>query len=58
MNRILIIEDEPEIQELLTAYLNSEGYIVTLAGDGVSALEKFHSAPCNLVLLDLSLIHI
>ena len=55
MNRILIIEDEPEIQELLTAYLNSEGYIVTLAGDGVSALERFHSAPCNLVLLDIML---
>ncbi len=55
MNRILVIEDEPEIQELLTAYLRSEGYAVTLAGDGVSALDKFRSVPCNLVLLDIML---
>ncbi|MCI9540896.1 MAG: response regulator transcription factor [Lachnospiraceae bacterium] len=55
MNRVLVVEDEPEIQELLAAYLRSEGYMVTIAGDGVSALDKFHSIPCNLVLLDIML---
>ena len=55
MNQILVVEDEPEIQELLAAYLRSEVYMVTIAGDGVSALDKFHSVSCNLVLLDIML---
>lgn len=43
MNRILIVEDEPDIQELLSAYLQQAGYQTSLAGDGVEALER--SAP-------------
>lgn len=31
MKRILVVEDEPEIQEFLTAYLRHEGYCVTAA---------------------------
>lgn len=34
MNRILIVEDEPDIQELLSAYLQQAGYQTSLAGDG------------------------
>lgn len=37
MNRILIVEDEPDIQELLSAYLQQAGYQTSLAGDGVEA---------------------
>ena len=41
MKSILIIEDEPDIQELLRAYLEDAGYQTTVAGDGVAALELF-----------------
>ena len=41
MKRILIIEDEPDIQELLDAYLRDAGYETATAGDGVEALARF-----------------
>ena len=43
MQRILIVEDEPDIQELLDAYLRDAGYQTVLAGDGVEALERFQT---------------
>ena len=55
MKHILIVEDEPDIQELLCAYLRDAGYGTTAAGDGVAALELFQSCPFDLVLLDLML---
>ena len=35
MKNILIVEDEPDIQELLCAYLRDAGYETAAAGDGV-----------------------
>ncbi len=55
MKHILIVEDEPDIQELLCAYLRDAGYGTAAAGDGVAALELFQSRPFDLVLLDLML---
>lgn len=55
MKHILVVEDEPEIQEILAAYLRHEGYEVTLAGDGVEAIEVFHRGSFDLVLLDIML---
>lgn len=55
MKRILVVEDEPEIQELLSAYLRHEGYSVTVAGDGVEALDQFRTGQFDLVLLDIML---
>lgn len=55
MKRILIIEDEPDIQELLCAYLRDAGYKAGTAGDGVAALELFHKEKWDLLLLDLML---
>ena len=55
MKHILIVEDEPDIQELLCAYLQDAGYGTASAGDGVAALELFQSRPFDLVLLDLML---
>lgn len=55
MKHILIVEDEPDIQELLCAYLQDSGYGTAAAGDGVAALELFQSRPFDLVLLDLML---
>lgn len=55
MKRILIAEDEPDIQELLCAYLREAGYEPHAAGDGVAALSMFEEMPFDLVLLDLML---
>ena len=55
MKRILIVEDEPDIQELLRAYLEDAGYQTAVAGDGVAALALFGGQTFDLVLLDLML---
>ena len=43
MKKILIVEDEPDIQELLRTYLEDAGYETAAAGDGVAALDMFPS---------------
>ena len=42
MKRILVIEDEPDIQEMLCAYLRDAGYSVSAASDGIQAMDCFH----------------
>ena len=51
--RILIVDDDKNICELLRLYLEKEGYETSLAYDGEEALEKFTSDKPNLVLLDV-----
>lgn len=53
MSRILVVEDEEDIQEILKNYLTAEGYSVTLAGDGVEGIARFHSGTYDLILLDV-----
>ncbi|MCR5249473.1 MAG: response regulator transcription factor [Lachnospiraceae bacterium] len=53
MQRILIVDDEPDIQELLAAYLQDAGYETATAGDGVEALSLFQKEQFDLILLDL-----
>lgn len=55
MRKILIIEDEPDIQELLAAYLRDDGYEIVIAGDGVEALAQFQQGAFDMILLDLML---
>ena len=55
MKRILIVEDEPDIQELLCAYLRDAGYETAAADDGVAALSLFQEQSFDLVLLDIML---
>ena len=55
MKQILIVEDDPDIQELLCAYLRDAGYAPSAAGDGVEALNLFRTRSFDLVLLDLML---
>jgi len=50
---VLIVEDDPNIRELLQLYLEKDGYAVTLAADGGQGLEKFRAIKPNLVLLDV-----
>jgi len=53
MKKILVVEDEPDIRELLASYLISDGYKVTEAEDGVSAIELFSKDRFDLVILDI-----
>jgi len=53
--RILVVEDEPRLGELLRLYLERDGHIVQVVGDGSTALEAFDADPVDLVVLDLML---
>lgn len=55
MKRILVIEDEPDIQEMLCAYLRDVGYSVSAVSDGIQAMDCFHRESWDLILLDLML---
>lgn len=51
--KILLVEDDPEISEMLRDYLTMENYEVDCAFDGREACRKFDAASWHLVLLDL-----
>ena len=53
MKKILIVEDEPEIRQLLASYLINEGYSVSEAEDGVAAIELFSKEKFDLLILDI-----
>lgn len=53
--RILVVDDEPPIVELVTGYLEREGWVVTRALDGVAALEAARADPPDVVVLDVML---
>jgi DNA-binding response OmpR family regulator len=53
--RILIVDDDPEIVELLRLALTAAGYSVRGAANGQEALRKAFRAPPDLVVLDLVL---
>ena len=53
--RILVVEDEPQLRNLLRLYLERDGHRVAEAGDGPTALAAFDAEPCDLVILDLML---
>lgn len=55
MPLVLIVEDEPQIAEILEGYLRSGGYRTERAGDGEAALKLFHAARPDLILLDVLL---
>src|SRR5687767_14227852 len=53
--RILVVEDEPQLRNLLRLYLERDGHRVTDAGDGPTALAAYDRQPPDLVILDLML---
>ena len=55
MTKILLIDDEPSIIKLVTAYLKPEGYEVLTASDGISGLKAARAFKPDLILLDLML---
>ena len=55
MTKILVVDDEKKIVEIVRAYLEREGYEVSAAYDGKSTLEAVKRMPPDLVVLDLML---
>ena len=53
--KVLIVEDDHNIADLLRLYLEKEGYEVAIAPDGVRGVERFRSEQPDLVLLDVML---
>ncbi|TFD80284.1 response regulator transcription factor [Cryobacterium sp. Sr8] len=55
MTRILLVEDERSLSEPLSFILEREGYEVSVAEDGPSAIREFDRAGADVILLDLML---
>ena len=55
MTKILVVDDEPSVTNLVTAYLKSEGYEVFTASDGNSGLKAAQAFKPDLIILDVML---
>src|SRR5918995_4577420 len=53
--KILLVDDEPSLQKMLTHALEREGFQVQVAGDGEAALEALKSYEPHLIVLDIML---
>ena len=53
--RILVVDDEKVIREILADFLTMEGYVVHTVEDGAQALEELHKRSYNLVISDLKM---
>ena len=54
-SKILVVDDEPQITRVLRTSLSSQGYEVTIANDGQSALRAFQEEKPDLIITDLSM---
>lgn len=55
MTKVLVVDDEPSLQTLLTYNLKKSGFDVVSAGDGQQALDIIHEQKIDIVLLDIML---
>jgi DNA-binding response OmpR family regulator len=53
--RVLVVDDDPTVREVVVTYLRASGHEVDEAGDGEAALEQLRSHPADLLVLDLML---
>lgn len=53
--KILLVDDDPNIRQLVNLYLEKEGFEVIMADRGDEAVKVFKATPPNLILLDLML---
>ncbi len=53
--RILLVEDDADIQQFLQELLIDNGYVVNTASDGKSALKHFKKTAPDLIVIDLGL---
>ncbi|MBD2387380.1 hybrid sensor histidine kinase/response regulator [Cylindrospermum sp. FACHB-282] len=52
-DKILVVDDSPDNVFLIKTILEEEGYTISTAENGISALAQLEASPCDLVLLDL-----
>ncbi|MBH8551635.1 hybrid sensor histidine kinase/response regulator [Nostocaceae cyanobacterium CENA357] len=52
-DKILVVDDSPDNVFLIKTILEEEGYTISTAENGISALAQLQTSPCDLVLLDL-----
>ena len=55
MLKILLVDDDPNIRQLVNLYLQKEGFEVMMADRGDEAMKMFKASPPNLILLDIML---
>jgi len=55
MTKVLVVDDEPTVREVVAGYLRRDGHEVAEAADGHLALELFDADPPDLVVLDMML---
>ena len=55
MGKILVVDDDINICELLRLYIEKDGYDVVIANDGGQAVTKFKTEKPDLVMLDIML---
>lgn len=53
--RILVVDDEPHVREILRRMLTRDGYSVSTASDGAAALDAIALQPPDLVILDITM---
>lgn len=53
MSQILIIDDDPQVRDMLQAELEQEGYDVIVAEDGNEGLKRFREMPADVVITDI-----
>ena len=56
--KILVVDDDPSIREILSIQLTRLGYLVTTADDGTEAVEAFKTALPDAILMDLMMPHL
>jgi CheY-like chemotaxis protein len=53
--RALVVDDEPAFREVLTVFLEGQGFEVRLASDGPTGLAAFNAEPFDLILVDFQM---
>ncbi len=53
MSKILVVDDDPNIRELVSVYLRDDGFDVLEASDGIEALSALEHVKADLVILDI-----
>lgn len=55
MKRVLVVDDDPTVSEVVAGYLHRAGFVVDVAADGPAAVTRAATRPPDLVVLDLML---
>ena len=53
--RVLVVDDDPNVQEILREFLSAKGYEIITAGDGAEGLRRVKEERPHLILLDIQM---